>query len=397
MCERIEVLPLQRLEKSFSSLAVCYVFLASLAVLLLIYARVELQANPPDWSNLIAGVLHGSISIRDIKGAEVLAGASAAFFALRNLMHTTWLFFGVFGVVWLACLVWMQIERHRRGIEFARREAFWIAGFTILIFAIAVLYGLGTNGVLASRFPGIVPVSDIVALGIIFVLPLAAWSRLDRLQEEQEDAELCGEDPAPGRSQGFLGLNDDATNTRLVESLSRLEVKPVELHPAVHAFHPEVPSEPPNAEVSRLSESADEPEPAVAQAPESSPPSAGTAIAPAGPSLPAVAAASNALEKPSGADMEGFRHRLAAMNQSWQRIEAVRCEIDDWFEQRSREAIARLDAHREMGTSAVEKSLFQDFPPDKLASIDAEWAEIYQAVLDMSRWFDEVRRPDQRK
>jgi hypothetical protein len=132
-------------------------FLASLAALLLIYARLELQASPPDWSNLIGGLIHGSNSIHSVKGAQLLAGARSSLFALRDRMHTTWLFLAVFATVWFGCLLWMQIERHRRRIDFTRREAFWIEGFTVLMFAMAVLYGLGTNGILARRLPGIIP------------------------------------------------------------------------------------------------------------------------------------------------------------------------------------------------------------------------------------------------
>jgi len=195
---------------------VCYAFLASLAALLLIYVRLELQANPPDWSNLIGGLVHGSISLHTVNGAQILDGARSALVSLRERMHTTWLFLVVFAVVWLACLVWMEVERRRRGLRFTGGEGFWIFGFTVAVSAVAVLYGLGTNGILARRFPGVIPVSDVVALGFILALPLAVWVRLDRLQEQEEDAELDEEPQAAGRSRGFLGLNDDATNARLV-------------------------------------------------------------------------------------------------------------------------------------------------------------------------------------
>lgn len=392
---------LQRLEKSFSSLAVCYAFLASLAALLLIYVRVELQANPPDWSNFIGGLIHGSTSIRAIKGAQLLAGAQSALSALRDRMHTTWLFFAVFAAFWLACLIWMQIERHRRGIDFTRREAYWTVGFSIAVFALAVLYGLGTNGILARRFPGIVPVADIVALGILLALPLAAWSRLGRSQQEQEDADLYGGDPAPGRSRGFLGLDEDTTNARLAESLSRIEVKPVDMLPAVHAFHPETPSEPADIGTNRPIQSTVTP--TAVQNPEVSPSVAATTTsasvtpAPVATPAPIVAPLSEIAAQPAGVGIQGFRHHLAAMNQSWQRIEVIRGEIDNWFELQRREAIAHLDSHPGMRTSALEKSLFQNFPSEKLAAVDAEWVQIRKSAFEISRWFGEVPAPDQER
>jgi hypothetical protein len=377
---------LQRLEKSFSSLAVCYVFLASLAALLLIYARLELQASPPDWSNIIGGLLHGSSSFYQVSAAKLLAGARSALLELRDRMHTTWLFFVVFGAVWLACLLWMQIERHRREIDFTRREAYWIIGVTLLVFAFAVLYGLGTNGILARRFPTFVPISDFVAIGFLLILPLAAWSRLGGLQEEQEEADLDWNTQDERRSRGFLGLDDDTTNARLVESMSRLEVKPVDLLAAVQALHPDVRDE--HAKTATpLFHTAETP--VAAPVPRPALPAVNP-ITPVPPLTPAI-------PKPEGTSIEGFRRHLTAMNESWQRIEAIRGEIDEWLELRRREAIAHLDAHPRMRTSALEKSLFEDFPSEKLAAVDAEWAEIRNANLEISRWFEEVPLPDQSK
>jgi len=365
---------LQRVEKNISSLAVCYAFLASLAALLLIYARLVLQANPPDLGNLLGGVMHGSASA---KGAELLDGARSALFALRERMHTTWLFFAVFGAVWLGCLIWMQIERYRRGIKFSRREGWWIVGFTAVVFASAVLYGLGTNGILAEQFPGIIPVSDVCALAFILAVPLVAWSWLGRLEEDQEDAEYELEGPAASR-QGFLGLDDETTNARLVESLSRLEVKPVDLLPSMQALHSEQPSEHARAAATRLIETAEAPAAALAPVP------VPAVIEPAASPVPVAAG------KPSGADIDVFRQNLAAMNDNWQRIEALRGQIDEWFEVRRQEAIARLETHPGMRTAALEGSLFENFPGEKLAAVDAAWADIRKAAGEINRWFEEA-------
>jgi hypothetical protein len=411
---------LQRLERSFSSLAVCYAFLASLGALLLIYARLELQASPPDWSNLIGGFIHGSTSFHSLRGAQIFASLKSAFFALRERMHTTWLFLVVFATVWLGCLLWMQIERNRRGIHFSRREALWIVGFTLSVFGIAMMYGVGTNGILAYRFPGIVPVSDFLAVAFILVLPLAVWSWLDRLQEDQEAEEFADDDSVAVRSHGFLGLDDEATNARLVESLSRLEVKPVDLLPTVQAFHSEVPSQNAQAAAALLIETAEAP---VAPARESAPPVADTTAAPLtpvgpiitpapvvtpAPMIPPAAATPEpqvieptviesavppvpvaVAVKPAETGIESFRYNLAAMNESWRRIEGIRGEIDEWFEVRRREALARLDRHPGARASAVEKALFDNFPNDKLNAVDSEWSEIRRAAFEISRWFGE--------
>jgi len=379
---------LQRLEKSFSSLAVCYAFLASLAALLLIYARLELQASPHSWPNLIGGFIHGSNSIHSVRAAQLLASARSSLLALRDRMHTTWLFLAVFEAVWFGCLLWMQIERHRRQIDFSHREGFWIVGFTILVFAMALLYGLGTNGMVARRFPRIIPVSDIVAAAFMLALPLFAWSWLGRLQEEQEEEELELGSPVPGR-RGFLGLNDDATNARLVESLSRLQVKPVDLLPAVQVFHPEVPSENARSTAIRLIESAEAP--AVAPAPPLAPPLTKTAIEPT--NIPVF----NAARKAAEMDIDEFGRYLAAMNQSWRRIETIRGEIDEWFEVRRQEALAHLGRHPGMRTSELEKTLSDNFPNEKLAAVDAEWSELRRAALDIHRWFHGVQALGQGK
>jgi len=380
---------LQRVERSLSSLVACYALLASLAALLLIYVRVELQASPPNWTTPIGGLVHGSASIRALSVEQILAGTRTALLALRDRMHTTWLFFGVFAAVLLACLLWMEIERRRRRISFSRHEAYWMIAFTIAVSAIAVLYGLGTNGILARRFPGVIPVSDFVAVAFVLALPLAVWFRLDRLQEEQEDAELESESYISDR-RGFLGLSNDITDARLVESLSKLEVKPVDLLPAAQAFHPEVPSEEAKAAASHLIRSAQAPA-SQALVPAAPPAEIGP------PQVSALAPVSDLTVGPALTGIDGFRKHLAVMTGSWQRIETVRGEIDDWFERRRQEAIAHLDMHPGIRPAALEKGLFENFPGEKLAAVDAEWAEIRKAVFEINRWFEQIPVPDKSK
>jgi hypothetical protein len=82
------------------------------------------------------------------------------------------------------------------------------------------------------------------------------------------------------------------------------------------------------------------------------------------------------------------------MNSSWQNIESIREEIDDWFEQRRQQAIAHLDTHTGMRRSTLARNLLNDFPNDKLSAVDAEWAEIRRAALEISRWFGDAPAPE---
>jgi hypothetical protein len=301
--------------------------------------------------------------------------------AFRDRMHTTWLFFGVFAAVWLACLLWMQIERSRRHLSFNRQEAVWMVWMSLAVFSAAVFYGLGTNGIFPQSLPQLVTISDAVALAFILALPVIAWSRLHRQQLQVLDD--SGESVLSRRSSGFLGLNDDEVDARLAENLSLREVtpelRPVEMLPAVQIFH-ERPGEHARAVADRLIESAESP--VVAKPLEPAPPA--VAVAP----IPERA------EKPAAKGIDGFRHHLSTMNSSWQNIETIRREIDDWFEQRRQQAIAHLDTHPGMRGSTLAQNLFNDFPNDKLSAVDAEWAEIRTAALEISRWFGDVPAPD---
>jgi len=356
------------MDRRFSSLAGCYALFAALAASLLVYAHLALQTRSSYW-------LGESALPHDSRGAQLIASVSSAAVTLRERMHTTWLFFAVFGAVWIACLLWMQIERRRQRLNFTLREAYWMGWVTLSVFSAAVLYGLGTNGILTRRFPGIVPVSDVAALAFMLALPVVAWSHL-RGQEEEvpndpEDTSL------PRRSSGFLGLSDDEMNDRLVERLEiRPEVRPVDLLPAVQIFHPELAGEHARASASRLIESAELPAP---------PPPSNME-----PTQTPMTPITVATDMPATKGIDAFRNHLSVLNSSWQRIETIRGEIDDWFEQRRRQAIAHLETHPGMRSSSLTTGLFQDFPNEKLTAVDAEWAEIRSAALEISRWFGDV-------
>ena len=262
-----------------------------------------------------------------------------------------------------------------------------MAWMSLVVFSAAVLYGLGTNGLFPQRLPQLVTVSDIAALAFMLALPLIAWSRLHRRQlEVQEDS---GESVLPRRSSGILGLDDDESNARLAENFSlrevRPEVRPVDLLPAVQIFH-ERPAEHARAAADQLIESAESP--VIAEV---SRPLPVVAVEPIPVAMPLV---SSAADKPATKGIDGFRRHLSSMNSSWQNIESIRGEIDDWFEQRRQQAIAHLDTHPAMRSSTLAENIFQDFPNDKLSAVDAEWAEIRRAALEISRWFGDVPAPE---
>ena len=170
----------------------------------------------------------------------------------------------------------------------------------------------------------------------------------------------------------------------------RPEVRPVDLLPAVQIFH-ERPAEHARAAADRLIESAELP--VIAEVSEPLPE---VAVAPVPVAMPLVSSATDkpATKDPATKGIDGFRRHLSSMNSSWQNIESIRGEIDDWFEQRRQQAIAHLDTHPGMRSSTLAQNFFQDFPNDKLSAVDAEWAEIRRAALEISRWFGDLPAPE---
>lgn len=497
---------MERIERGFSSLAGCYALLASLAASFLIYAHLAFLAHPPHWASPTEGFGSGTSSAFALRTPRVLANVHLAALYLRERMHTTRLFFGVFAAVWLACLLWMQFGRRHRRLAFHRREALWIGAISLLVFSVAALYGLGTNGVLPRRIPALVPVSDAFAAGFMLALPLITWSRIRRRHEEEMDAELEDPSDVSARSLARLGLGDDASNVRPLEGFSRLEIRPdirseivrkdlspgdeqakvpanrllgiVELAvptpveapesvavtftaPVIEAPEPVTMTPPdpvailpsqPVAVMSPAPIAVEAPEPIALQSPSAvavalaepvavippaepltvmppfpvaivptepfsviPPPEPITVMAPEAvaklPPDPIVTMPpepffvmppdptplSSAGKPADGADEEnhattgkGFRHDLSSLNRSWQHIEEMRGEIDDWFEQRRQQAIAHIATPPGMRNSGLARSLVQDFPDEKVVAIEAEWAEIRSIALEISRSVGEV-------
>jgi len=230
----------ERIERGISSLAGCYALLASLAASFLIYAHLAFMAHPPNWASPPVRFVTGSPSGHTLQPRHVFATIQIAALYLRERMHTTWLFCGVFAAVWLACLLWMHFGRRGRGLAFDRQEALWVGGITLLVFSVAALYGLGTKGVIPQRIPALVPVSDAFAIGFMLALPVITLSRIRRRHEEEIEAEFLQESSdLSARSLARLGLGDDAAINPLAETetVSRAEIELPNFVPAVQGPH----------------------------------------------------------------------------------------------------------------------------------------------------------------
>jgi hypothetical protein len=320
------------MERRYFSLTGCYTVLTLLGMLLLTYAYPVLLDDRLDGS-----------------GAMESLRAAASVFLER--MHRTWFFFVVFAAVWLVVLLWILMERRGRQLPFNMQEVYWMGWMSLSVFSAAVLYGMGTNGILTRRFPRSVMVSDVVAVGFMLALPVVAWSRLQRQQKEVEMMRNSVEEMAPPyRAGGILGLNEGSSGTHLVERRAAWQEA---------------------AAAAEQNES-------TAVAVSATPP----VIEARGIEQPVPVA----VEQPAANSVAGFREHLSALNESWQRIEKIGQEIEQWFDEQRRQAIAQLELHPGLRKST---GLPSDFPAQKLAAVDAEWAQIRKASQALNRWLEE--------
>lgn len=334
------------MERRYLSLTGCYTVLALLGTLFLTYGYQAFLAGRPN--------NYGAVS-----------SVRAAALALREQMHGTWFFFAVFAAVWLLVLLWMLMERRSLELRFNLQEAYWMGWMSLSVFSAAVLYGMGTNGILARRFPKSVMVSDVVAVGFMLALPVVAWSRLQRQQKEVEAVGNPVEENVPAyRTGGMLGLSH-FNQTRQDEPVIRVVERRISWH-----------EEAPVADQGK----------AIAVAASVTPPAVEAQVA----GQPWPAAVSPVAGEPAMNSVAGFREHLVALNQSWQRIEAIGQEIEQWFDEQRRRAIAQLELHPGLRGSA--NPLPSDFPAQKLADVDAEWARIRRASLALNHWLEE--RPE---
>ncbi len=296
---------------------------------------------------------------------------------MREQLHNTWLFLYVFLVVWIVVLAWGLLERRRLELGVGRREVYWMGWMSLSVVSTAVMYGLGTNGIVARRFPKTVPVSDALAVGFVLALPIFAWSRMQQRRELSHQDESLS--PRPRAGYTTLRLNEiDAPKP----AYAGLEEPPQE-GLTLSTFQMPSPDTTAIANIDRLLEStmltvSPKPEPIAAPVQ--------TSLA-AVPSPAVLAVESIASSAPPVSTKEDFRGRLNTLNEAWQRIESAGLEIDQWFDAQRREALARLEMHPGARGTDVATSPSKDFLNEKLAAVDADWAAIHGAAREITRWF----------
>ena len=116
---------------------------------------------------------------------------------------------------------------------------------------------------------------------------------------------------------------------------------------------------------------------------------------PAAQQPPADKPAASADQQDGSNGTDTFRHDLLGLYRSWQKIETMQGEIDEWFEHRRRTAVKHVGTPPAMRTSGLGRNLVRDFPNEKMSAIEGEWAEIRNLALDISKSIGEMPDPDQ--
>jgi hypothetical protein len=377
----------------------CYAVLAALAILLLVAFHPTSGAQGRAAVQSSHGAVRASGGPLGLALSRGLNWVSESVWTLRRRMHDTWLFLYVFGAVWVVVLAWGLMERNRLKLEVGRSEVYWMGWMSLSVISTAILYGMGTNGILARRYPRAVGISDALALGFVLALPVFAWSRLHRQREEEPE----GEDPAILHRRRFttlqLDLGTPFTPASAPSAGSALPREP-QMEVVAQAFGaasrggtmvtmegviepaavPELPT------LSLMQEPPLEP---IGEAVPAASPSA-----PVSPALSSAPPSSASLRPPSvGLTPPAalvFREQLRTLNESWARIEQTGQEIEQWFDLQRQQVIAHLERHPGVREAENPAQLSNDFLNQRLAAVDAEWAAIRKAALEISQWFGDV-------
>jgi hypothetical protein len=345
---------------------VCYAVLAVLAVVLLIL--VDPASAPHGWAAMQSS--QGSVESHGFDASQVVNSASTSIWMLRGRMHNTWLFLYVFLAVWAIVLAWGLIERSRLKLEVGRQEVYWMGWMSLSVISTAILYGIGTNGIMVRRYPRAVPISDVLAIGFVLALPVFAWGRLHRRREE----ELDGEEPVTMHHRRFTTLQLDR-----IDSLAppvhpqRDAMQETQMEVLTHPFNRDAPRALTMVTMDGVIEpgaASDSNQPSQVQdrLPESM----------------------NAPGADSSRSASAFREHLGTLNESWARIEQTGQEIERWFDRQRQQVIAHLEKHPGARESETPAQLSKDFLNVRLAAVDAEWASIRKAALEISRWFGDA-------
>lgn len=383
-----------------------YAALAALAVALLI--MVHIAPGPDTWTATQFAQDSTQYSTAGLHSSQLLASAEISAGILRQQLHNTWLFLYVFLIVWLIVTGWSLLERRRLRLEVGRSELGWMGWMSLSVGSMAILYGLGTNGFLARLYPVAVPVSDGLALAFVLALPVFAWRRMQRRGNES----LAEVDPQPRPVYTTLGLSAIEPLPLTRESFQETSMQPMISIPEEGLALPNLLTPAPDvraiAAIDNLMEIAAQTVPrsfdavdAVGQPQalmlETSP------VAPAAPvaavipfapvamvAAPSPAAASASTAVSVAPLTEDFRENLQAMNAAWGRIEHAGQELEQWFDEQRRQALAHLETHPGARRTQAPAVLSENFLNEKLTAVDSDWAAIRRSALEIARWFGDV-------
>lgn len=353
-----------------SLLVGCYAFLVLLAAGLLVFV---LYSPYPAASvqDLISG--HGASTV------QILAEMKVAVWMLRDRMHNTWFFLYVFLAIWLTVLAWEMVARRSLELSTGLKEVYFMGWISLSVLSTAVLYGVGTNGILARRYPKAVPAADALAVGFVLALPVIAWARLQRQRLKESEEEQDERRVSYHRVHTSLGLFDQESSERLLETPevrkvvaaeARLEPKPVlATAPSAQAI----------AAVDHLVESAGLP-------------AVNRLVRPAETNklVTMETAKQMSVPEPQEKSVDSFRRHLSTLNESWDGIEKAGREIDQWFDEQRRQVLAHLEKHPGIRGQEMPLNLSKDFLNEKLNAVDADWAAIRKSALEICRWFGDI-------
>lgn len=303
--------------------------------------------------------------------------------ALRLQLHDTWLFLSVFAALGLASALWVSAEKWLQDSKWSLRDVYWMARLEACLGMSALLYGVGTNGVLAKRFEKAASITDLLGAGLILALPVLLWARWHR--QPRTSANSLEEKkwrPAFDASQTFLGLDDDFSSAFLSNPRFRsdLPAKAAETL-AASAVQPEEWLERTFHEQNKAS--------ALLVIDEASEMSDMQAVNTRTEIMPKeTSMQEEKKESTANASVTSFREHLAALNASWKRIEEAGREVEEWFRWQQERAKACLERHAGARSHGNPLDLSRDFLEQKLQHVDAEWSAIHTMVQEMNRWLE---------
>gem|GEM_PF-4909304 len=120
---------------------------------------------------------------------------------LRDELHNTWIFVAVFASLGIAGFLWVLIEHWRQQMAWTWQAALRMAYLEGMLFACTLLYGLGTNGVIARKAPSSVTISDVLGIAVVLALPFVVWKQW-RVEDNHRSSSIFGLESRPTAEPG---------------------------------------------------------------------------------------------------------------------------------------------------------------------------------------------------